>query len=83
MIGSAVKSASGASQPQVFTALCKLARVLPEGGYSFVTPTPLTIERVNTRPENATATSTENKTRFATLGSGTVVETPSFSATRP
>ena len=57
MIGSAVKSASGASQPQVFTALCKLGRVLQEGGYSFVTPTPLTIERVNTRPENATARS--------------------------
>jgi hypothetical protein len=57
MIGSAVTSASGASQPQVFTALCKLGRVLQEGGYSFVTPTPLTIERVNTRPENATARS--------------------------
>lgn len=57
MIGSAVTSPSGASQPQVFTALCKLGRVLQEGGYSFVTPTPLTIERVNTRPENATARS--------------------------
>ncbi|MBV9826243.1 MAG: class I SAM-dependent methyltransferase [Alphaproteobacteria bacterium] len=40
---------------EAFASLCELGRALQRLGYSFVTPTPLTIERVNRRPENAIA----------------------------
>ncbi|HJE27656.1 MAG TPA: SAM-dependent methyltransferase, partial [Pseudomonas nitrititolerans] len=36
-------------------ALLQLAQALRERGYHFITPTPLTHERVNQRPENALA----------------------------
>lgn len=40
-----------------FGPLYALGHVLRQAGYSFVTPTPLTIDRVNSRPENAIARS--------------------------
>ncbi len=39
------------------TALATLAQKLAAGGYRFITPTPLTHQRVNERPENRTALS--------------------------
>ncbi|MCF5709707.1 methyltransferase [Pseudomonas syringae] len=39
------------------TALIALAQRLKNGGYRFITPTPLTHQRVNERPENRTALS--------------------------
>ncbi|WP_122440323.1 methyltransferase [Pseudomonas viridiflava] len=39
------------------TALTTLAQKLAAGGYRFITPTPLTHQRVNERPENRTALS--------------------------
>jgi len=45
------------SASEAFAPLCELGRVLHEAAYAFVTPTPLTIERVNSRPENAIARS--------------------------
>jgi methylase of polypeptide subunit release factors len=55
MIVSSEIRACGASE--AFAPLCELGRVLHEADYSFVTPTPLTVERVNSRPENAIARS--------------------------
>ena len=40
--------------------LLRLARLLRDGGYRFVTPTPATHARVNARPGNAWARSAED-----------------------